>query len=238
MPELNFPGYDIIVPICLPDAKNPKSRPMMTFIAVQVKNRKGDKLTAGLRNEACFSFDTTAEQWETNNKLNIPYIFIMMSLRCQQEAVEILPSNKSERYSRGESRESDSIVVLATGMSLDLYPGVELEETMEQSVESLDLLGAQEDVSEPGSFQHYAESRMDKDRPSRNKLWTFSSTLSVIHQASVFPSQLTGATLTKNMPSSTMTISSLSTRSTPIRRRASFSAVDYGLGVYHCNVSR
>jgi hypothetical protein len=70
MPELNFPGCDIIVPICLPDAKNPKSRPMMTFIAVQVKNRKGDKLTAGLRNEARFSSDSTAEQWETNDMLN------------------------------------------------------------------------------------------------------------------------------------------------------------------------
>ncbi|KAN0070684.1 hypothetical protein V8E54_011553 [Elaphomyces granulatus] len=82
MPELNFPGCDIIVPICLPDAKNPKSRPIMTFI--QVKNRKGDKLTAGLRKEARFSCDSTAEQWETNDKLSLPLIFTMMSLRCQR----------------------------------------------------------------------------------------------------------------------------------------------------------
>jgi len=120
----------------------------MTFIAVQVKNRKGDKLTAGLRNEARFSSDSTAEQWETNDKLNIPYIFIMMSLRFQQGDVEILPSNKSERYGRRKSQESDSIVVLATGMSLDLYPGVALEETMEQSVESLDLLGTRNRTNE------------------------------------------------------------------------------------------
>ena len=205
---------------------------MMTFIAVQVKNRKGDKLTADLRNEARFSSDTTAEQWETNDKLNIPYIFIMMSLRCQQEAVEILPSNKSERYGRRESRESDSIVVLATGMNLDLYPGVVLEETMEQSVESLDLLGAQEDVSEPGSFQHYAESRMDVDNQRSSESEQIMDILiDLVGYSSgiCFPFPIDGSNVEKKYASSTMTISSLSTRSTPVCRRALFSAIDYGL---------
>lgn len=65
-----FPGVDILVPVKLPYDQ-------MSFLLVQVKNRKRDRANAGLRNKATHS-DAVKELG-----LSMNYIGIMMCLRSQ-----------------------------------------------------------------------------------------------------------------------------------------------------------
>lgn len=66
-----FPGADIIIPVKIPGLKS------MTFCAVQVKNRKHDTFTSGVKTEAMSSLKKAIDalEWSQN------HIALMMCLR-------------------------------------------------------------------------------------------------------------------------------------------------------------
>lgn len=94
----SYPGtdhFDIIIPIAVLEHNK------MSFIAIQVKNRLGDQLTAGLKNEADFTISSAAQALPATDA----YMGILMALRTDQNpqvsiAVESSKSNNQKKRTR------------------------------------------------------------------------------------------------------------------------------------------
>ena len=110
-----FPGADILIPV--------KMSAEMTFCAVQIKNRKNDSLTSGLKNNAVSSLESAVEAMGLSGN----YLGIMMCLRSQDTAptpaFDIpVPERRRRSRSYNWSSRPKKLVVVAVGLHEILYP--------------------------------------------------------------------------------------------------------------------
>ncbi|KAL1964714.1 hypothetical protein VTN77DRAFT_6740 [Rasamsonia byssochlamydoides] len=86
----------------------------MTYLLIQEKNRRDDRLTKGLRNEAKEGLKSAAALLSSN----FSHIAILMSLRSKggQQEMEVVREYVWSDMNR--------VVIAAVGLDLDLYPGL------------------------------------------------------------------------------------------------------------------
>ena len=128
-PPGGFKGCDIVIPIYLP----PKDA--TSYFLLQIKNRAGDTLSADLCNEAKSSLKSAAKLMPPSNS---GHISLLMSLRAnenQEKAAIAYPAvahkkktrankkMKKEKKTKYAFNDMKRVVVVATGMSMNLYPG-------------------------------------------------------------------------------------------------------------------
>lgn len=134
-PRENFPGIDLIIPIKVPDAD-------MTFLAIQVKNRKDDNAHYEIKRNASSSMKKASDKlkWER------AHIGIMMCLRHDSSATErfylLKPEPKTAAAGRStrvkrEGNASDTttykwpaknkeLLVMTLGLDEHVYPSINL----------------------------------------------------------------------------------------------------------------
>lgn len=128
LPPFGWKGADMVIPIGLPEDK-------MSYVVVQVKNRKNDILSRGLKNEARDALKSAADGLGDRD-----HIAVMMSLRGKggQEGVELVqPPVRQETVRRNRPgpfkinydwEQPKRLLIVAVGMSLDVYPGIGLQD--------------------------------------------------------------------------------------------------------------
>lgn len=78
-PPTGYKGCDAIIPVLIPQEE------AMTYIVIQVKNRRDDDLSHGLRNEARYALDSAAKHLPSSQA----HIALMMSLRGKLSRGEV-----------------------------------------------------------------------------------------------------------------------------------------------------
>ncbi|QKX64220.1 uncharacterized protein TRUGW13939_11393 [Talaromyces rugulosus] len=117
----SYPGtayFDIIIPVAiLEDNKT-------SFIVIQVKNRQGDRLTDGLRNEAGIAISSAEKALPETSA----YMGILMALRTEKgPEVGIIaaePSKSDQKRRRRSKEEKKRVMVVAVGLDHHIYPGM------------------------------------------------------------------------------------------------------------------
>ena len=133
---VNFTGADILIPVFIPEDDK------MSYIIIQVKNRKEDSITG----------DKTKMDAEVGMKqaaIHLPtvkaHLALMMCLRCTNGGSQVLYPKLIER---GQGRTASAgyrwndmnrIVVLLCGLTLSMYPGLQFknESEMHDAAESI-----------------------------------------------------------------------------------------------------
>ena len=105
----------------------------MSFLVIQIKNRRDDSLTSDLKNEARGSLTSAAQLLDSK----VAHVAVMMSLRAdgEKEAVQViepaenLPSpGTRKKISHGSStyiwESQKRLLIAAVGTSLNIYPGI------------------------------------------------------------------------------------------------------------------
>ncbi|CRG89919.1 5-oxoprolinase (ATP-hydrolysing) [Talaromyces islandicus] len=116
----SYPGtayFDIIIPIAILQNNN------MSFIVIQVKNRQGDRLTGGLKEEADFTISRAAQALPKTSA----YMGILMALRTDQKPqVNIVaePSNSDRKKRTSSNDNKKRVKVVAVGLDHNIYPGM------------------------------------------------------------------------------------------------------------------
>ncbi|OJJ43558.1 hypothetical protein ASPZODRAFT_161487 [Penicilliopsis zonata CBS 506.65] len=126
LPE-RFPGADVLVPIKLPDDE-------VTFLVIQVKNRKHDRLTNSLKSQAVSSIDSAV------TAMNIPahHIGLMMCLRGDvlegddSLGSEVLAPLKRTTSTRSGTQgqqyawptKNKKVIITTVGLDETIYPSV------------------------------------------------------------------------------------------------------------------
>jgi hypothetical protein len=123
--------YDIVLPVALPDENK------MSYVLIQVKNRKADRMTPGLRVQARVGMEHATESIRQkdadgkSSKTSDPAsIFLFMALRVPgPSSVEfhvgvsaVTPATRS--LLGGKEKKINAQVILAGGLDENLYPGV------------------------------------------------------------------------------------------------------------------
>ena len=154
-PPFGYKGADILIPVALP-------RGNMSFMLIQVKNRQGNELTTGLRDETREGLKFAAFLLDKK----IRHVALMMSFRASQatDKVEIVeprentpaPTTRKRRV-QASSRflwESQKRILVATvGFSLQNFPGIGFgnnAETETQTVGVVELLKSPRRGQPPG----------------------------------------------------------------------------------------
>lgn len=123
----NHPGADIFIPVRIYNRK-------MSFLAIQVKNRKGDSYSAELREEMRTSFKMASEALG----FDVPFIGLTMALRDNDHGKAtgnvgiVYPEAMSGHDLRHVNpsagfkwpTEHKSILLLAVGLNERVYPGI------------------------------------------------------------------------------------------------------------------
>ena len=117
----NHPGADILIPLRISNRK-------MSFLAIQVKNRKEDSYSAELRDETRTSFQVASETLG----FNVPFIGLTMALRDSENSQAtnnfgiVYPEAMSGYGSTGFKwpTENKSILLLAVGLNENVYPKI------------------------------------------------------------------------------------------------------------------
>lgn len=123
----NHPGADILVPVRISNRK-------MSFLAIQVKNRKGDSYSAGLREETRTSFQMASEALG----FDVPFIGLTMALRDNNHGKAtnnvgiVYPEEISDHDLRHANpsagfkwpTKNKSILLLAAGLDENVYPEI------------------------------------------------------------------------------------------------------------------
>ena len=131
-----FPGADILIPIFLPEDNE------MSYLIIQVKNRKDDSITRGeTRLDANQGMKLATSQLPRVKT----HLALMMCLRCTQGGSEVLYPQQKKRQKDGSIYSWDNmnrIVVLLCGLNLNLFPGLRLENKSTQpgAQESIDVM--------------------------------------------------------------------------------------------------
>lgn len=124
----DHPGCDIMIPVLLPERGKE-----MSFITVQVKNRKKDVLEEGLRNEA----RTALRNGLGGLSASIAHIGLMLALKgekCREDAdiaypmeppkKELRSGHQAQNTGKYSFNDMNRVVAAFVGMDLDLYPGL------------------------------------------------------------------------------------------------------------------
>lgn len=122
------PGCDIMIPVLLPERGKE-----MSFIAVQVKNRKKDVLEEGLRNGAQAALRNGLGDLSTS----IAHIGLMLALKgkkgredadivypVEHQKKELRSSHEAQTTGKYSFNDMHRVVAAIVGMDLDLYPGL------------------------------------------------------------------------------------------------------------------
>ncbi|KAL1979111.1 hypothetical protein VTN96DRAFT_6838 [Rasamsonia emersonii] len=144
-PPLGYKGCDIIIPVSL------RGQQKMTYLIIQVKNRRNDSLTNALRNEAKEALKSAAGLLLTSS----PHLGILMSLRSregQQEMDVVYPLERpAQRPPSGRQgkkmgdtnyvwNDMNRVVIAAVGMGVDLYPGVGFGHRPENEPQTVEMV--------------------------------------------------------------------------------------------------
>lgn len=116
----NFIGADILIPVSIGDGK------VVTFIAIQVKNRQNDVMSPGLKMEASSSLDSAVRALEHSE----PSIGITMALGGQHgnqhgnQHVAVLRPISTRNGNLRFPQKNKMLQLLAVGLDENVYPAV------------------------------------------------------------------------------------------------------------------
>ncbi|RMJ24574.1 hypothetical protein PHISP_04561 [Aspergillus sp. HF37] len=131
----HFPGADILVPVAITTAEQSR----MSFLAIQVKNRKRDTYSKHLANETESSLTRAAQELG----LQCQYIGIAMALRPHDGGGKSFDIVQPKRVTRGKhagnyqwlsakdkkskAPKAEALMLLVTGFDGDIYPSISSE---------------------------------------------------------------------------------------------------------------
>lgn len=107
----------------------------MSFFPLQIKNRAGDTLSADLRNEAKGSLKSAAKLMPLSSSGHISLLMSLCANENQAKVAIAYPAVAHEKKTRANKKlkkerkgkyafnDMKRVVVVATGMSMNLYPG-------------------------------------------------------------------------------------------------------------------